>query len=60
MSNLSKKSFAQPDELKTPPKTNAAVVKLGKHSQVARVHKLLALTTTSTKSVLSPLSLVAQ
>ena len=29
MSNLSKKSFAQPDELKTPPKTNAAVVKLG-------------------------------
>jgi len=29
MSNLSKKSFAQPDELKTPPKTNAAVVSLG-------------------------------
>ena len=29
MSNLSKKSFAQPDELKTPPKTNAAVVQLG-------------------------------
>ena len=29
MANLSKKSFAEPDELKTPPKTNAAVVKLG-------------------------------
>ena len=29
MINLSKKSFAEPDELKTPPKTNAAVVKLG-------------------------------
>ena len=29
MTNLSKKSFAEPDELKTPPKTNAAVVKLG-------------------------------
>ena len=29
MTNLSKKSFAEPDELKTPRKTNAAVVKLG-------------------------------
>ena len=29
MANLSKKSFVAPDELKTPPKTNAAVVKLG-------------------------------
>ena len=29
MANLSKKSFAEPDELKTPPKTNAVVVKLG-------------------------------
>jgi hypothetical protein len=29
ITNLSKKSFAEPNEFKTPPKTNAVVVKLG-------------------------------